>query len=183
MKSKIKIILVSLVLVVSVANTANAAGLGVCKGNDLDYGAYQTWLIENPRPQQSSYFYNSELDNKQQAAQYNSAVAAWNQKNQAFLAQHPGICQPKDIYKLLAKISNILVALIGLFAVFRLVVGGYLMLGFPGNEEATKEAKRILGNAMIGIVIVYAAYVVIQYIWSALGVVTNLPFPFNFFVK
>ena len=53
------------------------------------------------------------------------------------------------------------------------------MVGFPDNEDAILEAKRILGNAMAGLVLVYGAYLLVNTLWVILQVTTSLPFPFN----
>ncbi len=191
MNSKIKIIAVSIFSLLSVlfisnnvlAATAPAAssdnstgsgtagrsgiGINVCKGSDADYAALSQWLIDHPEPQTPT------------------AHLLWQTQYNTFLAAHPGICQTSDFLRLIAKISNILIAISGVFVIFRLLWGAFIMILFPQSESAVTEAKRIMGNAMIGIILVYAAYLTIGTMFSPAlwNVQANFPFPFNYLVK
>jgi hypothetical protein len=57
---------------------------------------------------------------------------------------------------------------VGFVAVLFLIIGGYRYITARGNEEQAEDAKRTLTNAIIGIVVVIASFVVIRVIASAL---------------
>lgn len=155
----------------SPAPSANGgSGLNVCGGSAQDYQDLQNFLILNPQPVPSD-------------SNYDAKMQAWQNKYNDFLSQHPGICQAKDIYRVIAKITNYLIGFAGAFAVLRMLFGGYLMVGFPGDESAVKKANEILLHSFYGLIMVYGAYIAVNFFFVQFGVSQTFPFPFNFFQK
>lgn len=69
-------------------------------------------------------------------------------------------------------ISLVITTVIGLVGVIFLVLaiyGGYLWMTARGNDEMVEKAKNTLINAIIGLVIVLAAYAISWYVLNALG--------------
>ncbi len=147
-------------------SSSGSSGLNVCSGSAEDYQALQTWLIGNPEP----------VPNDPRHQQ-------WQISYNKFLSDHPGICQAKDIYGVIAKITNFLIGFAGAFAVLRMLFGGYLMVGFPGDESAAKKANEILVHSFYGLIMVYGSYIAVNFFFVKFGVTANFPFPFNFFQK
>lgn len=171
MNSKIKTILLSFLLMAGllVGNFSTAASLSVCGegsytgGKDVtlptnedptaydNYKAYQQWLIQNPMPTDPS-----KLDD-------------YYKRRSAFESSH-GICQASDIFRQIARIVNFLISFIGIFVIVRIVISGFRMVLSQGNEEAIKGARSGITNAIIGLILVFAAYIFVNIIFQIAGV-------------
>ncbi|OGE81781.1 MAG: hypothetical protein A3E98_01540 [Candidatus Doudnabacteria bacterium RIFCSPHIGHO2_12_FULL_48_11] len=66
------------------------------------------------------------------------------------------------------KIINIALAIAGLIAVLFLIIGGFRYITAAGNEEAGAQAKKIITNSIIGIVVIILSFVIVRVISSAL---------------
>ncbi len=89
-------------------------------------------------------------------------------------------CTPCHLFQLIANIVNFIVKditppLAGLF----FLVGGVMMVAAGGSEERFKMGKTILVNALIGTVIVLAAWVIINTLITTLAVPANGYNPVN----
>lgn len=63
---------------------------------------------------------------------------------------------------------NVFLAVVGLIAVAFLIYGGFRYMTSAGNEETAEEAKRIIQNAIIGLVVIILSYIIIAVIANAL---------------
>ncbi|OGE82384.1 MAG: hypothetical protein A3B10_02815 [Candidatus Doudnabacteria bacterium RIFCSPLOWO2_01_FULL_44_21] len=66
------------------------------------------------------------------------------------------------------RIINIALAIAGLIAVLFLIIGGFRYITSAGNEETAEQAKKIITNAIIGIVVIILAFVIVRVISNAL---------------
>jgi lysylphosphatidylglycerol synthetase-like protein (DUF2156 family) len=73
-----------------------------------------------------------------------------------------------NLTQLIINITKILLALAGLIAVLVLVVGGFRYVTSFGNQAATESAKKIILNAIIGIVIIILSLVIVNVISNVL---------------
>ena len=69
---------------------------------------------------------------------------------------------------LILDLINIVLAIVGILAVAYLIFGGFRYITAGGGEEGTKEAKGIIKNALIGLIVVILSYVIIIVIVNAL---------------
>lgn len=89
-------------------------------------------------------------------------------------------CTACDLFLLISNIVNFIVKdvtppVAGLF----FLIGGVIMVAAGGSEQRFKTGKTILVNALIGVVIVLAAWVVINTLITTLAVPTNGYNPVN----
>lgn len=70
-------------------------------------------------------------------------------------------------------IVKTIVAVAGTVFIIMLVVGGIRYLSSAGNEEEVGKAKKLLIDAIVGLIITLAAYAIGMYVVGALG--TNAP--------
>jgi len=96
-------------------------------------------------------FGNGELANFQTEAGYGSASFA----------------------EIVGRIIRIVLSLLGLVAVVLIIVGGFQWMTSGGNEEKVGSAKKLMGSALIGLVIVVFAYALASFIISRLTGVTE----------
>ena len=62
-------------------------------------------------------------------------------------------------------IINAALLLAGVVAVAYLIIGGYKYVTSSGNAEAVEAAKTTILNAIIGLVIIFAAYVIVDFVY------------------
>ncbi|MFC1612559.1 hypothetical protein ACFL29_01780 [Patescibacteria group bacterium] len=70
--------------------------------------------------------------------------------------------------KLVGTIINIFLSIIGVFFVVLIIYGGYTWMSSFGNKEKVDKAKTVIVDAVIGLIILLAAYAISNF------VVTNL---------
>ncbi|MCH7759518.1 hypothetical protein IID20_04125 [Patescibacteria group bacterium] len=74
--------------------------------------------------------------------------------------------------EVIGNVIKILLSLLGLIAVVLLIAGGFIWMTSGGNEEKIKKAKQLMGAAIIGLIIVIAAYAIATFVIGQLVGVT-----------
>lgn len=88
---------------------------------------------------------------------------------------------PTDSFNELAKsIINIAIGVIGAIFVILFIVGGVQYLTSAGNEEASTKAKKLLVDAVIGLVIVIVSWSASEWIFDYIGAGAGLRDTGNF---
>ncbi|MBI4812348.1 hypothetical protein HY798_02815 [Candidatus Falkowbacteria bacterium] len=72
--------------------------------------------------------------------------------------------EPTDVRVITANIINVFLGLLGIIFVILLIAAGYKWMTAQGNEEQIKEAAGQIKTAIIGLIIVIAAYAVSQFV-------------------
>ena len=72
------------------------------------------------------------------------------------------MCDTDDFMKLIDNLVNFLFTFLSIIAVIVLVVVGFRMVTSRGNEEEWKKAKSMFANVVIGIILVLAAWVIVD---------------------
>ncbi|MFH1207068.1 MAG: Ig-like domain-containing protein [Patescibacteria group bacterium] len=80
-----------------------------------------------------------------------------------------------DLESTIIKILQWALGLLGLVAVIIIMYGGFVWLTAAGNEEKIKKAKRILRDAVIGLVIIMLAWAIVTFIIGRLNDIINGP--------
>lgn len=75
-----------------------------------------------------------------------------------------------DIIIIVVRISELILRLVGSLALLFFIYGGVMFLISSGNKEQISKAKGILKASAIGLIIVFASFVIIQLVLRALGV-------------
>jgi hypothetical protein len=73
-----------------------------------------------------------------------------------------------NLTSFIMRIINIALIVAGLIAVLFLIIGGFRYITSAGNEEVAENAKKIIINAIIGIVIIILSFVIVRVISNAL---------------
>lgn len=71
-------------------------------------------------------------------------------------------CGVTDIFVMIARVTNWLIAVAGIYAVFQIVGGGFWLVASLGNEESITKHKNQISQAVIGFVFVMAAYILVN---------------------
>jgi len=79
----------------------------------------------------------------------------------------------EDLKNSVAGVINIALGLLGLIAVVLVVVGGFMWMTAAGNEEKIEKAKQLLFSALVGLVIIVAAWSIANFFVSQVVTVTT----------
>lgn len=78
-----------------------------------------------------------------------------------------------DLMGVVIRVSKYILGIVGALTLLIFVYGGIMFLISAGNQESVKKAKDILTAAIVGLVIVFASFLIIKFVLSALGVDWN----------
>lgn len=89
-----------------------------------------------------------------------------------FLAQARGLvpcggatespCKVSDIFVLVARVTNFLIAMAGVLAVYEIIGGGFWLIVSMGNEEDITKRKGQIQSALLGLVLVLMAFMFVN---------------------
>ena len=82
-------------------------------------------------------------------------------------AQQTGL-SGQDIRVTIAKIIRIILGFLGIIAVGLIMYAGFIWMNSGGNEEKVEQAKLILRNAVIGLIIILASFGIVSFILAQL---------------
>jgi hypothetical protein len=88
-------------------------------------------------------------------------------------AYRKGDYQLNDVVILIITASNLILRFVGSLALLFFIYGGIMFLISSGNTEQVTKAKSIVKAAVIGLIIVFASFLIISFVLKALGVETN----------
>ncbi|MFA6427632.1 MAG: Ig-like domain-containing protein [Candidatus Magasanikbacteria bacterium] len=74
-----------------------------------------------------------------------------------------------DIRIVVVKIIRVALGLLGIVTVGLIVYAGFVIMLSGGNEERIAYGKKIMINAVIGLVIIFSAFAIVQFVLNALG--------------
>lgn len=80
-----------------------------------------------------------------------------------------GNCGSRDIMVVIANVINGVLQLTGLFAVLSCIVSGFMYIISRGNEEKTGKAKAALTASIVGLIIIFTGWILINTIMTVLG--------------
>lgn len=75
---------------------------------------------------------------------------------------------PTDLAVIIGNFIRYVLGLIGLILLVLIVFGGFLWMTSAGSEEKIKKAKGIITNAVLGLIIVLAAYAITWFVMTRL---------------
>ncbi len=71
-------------------------------------------------------------------------------------------CTVKDVFVLVARVTNKLIAIAGIYAVYVIIGAGWWMINTMGDEERLTGYKKQLTQAIVGFVLVLMAYMLMN---------------------
>jgi hypothetical protein len=71
-------------------------------------------------------------------------------------------CAVKDIFVVVARTTNFLVAFAGVFAVYKIIDGGFWLAISQGNDEAITTRKKQITNAIVGLALTVMAFLFVN---------------------
>lgn len=77
-----------------------------------------------------------------------------------------------DLYSIVGKIINVVLGFLGIVLLFYFIYGGFKWMTAGGDPKGVDEAKNMIKNAVIGLVIIMASYALSNFVLAQLLVVT-----------
>lgn len=79
-------------------------------------------------------------------------------------------CRNVSIYIiLLLNVVNYLFGIVGALALLFFIYGGFTMIISRGNSEQTKKGIEIISAAVIGLLVVFGAYMLVRFLGTTIG--------------
>jgi len=75
-----------------------------------------------------------------------------------------------DFVRVGMRVTEIILGIVGSLALLMFIYGGLMFIISSGNSEKVTKAKEIIIGAVIGLVIVFTSYMIIQFTMDALGI-------------
>ncbi|MFC1612563.1 pilin [Patescibacteria group bacterium] len=69
--------------------------------------------------------------------------------------------------ELAVNVSKWILGITGSVALLFFIYGGVILMTSRGNEQAITKGKDILSKALIGVIIIFGAYVAVSFVWNA----------------
>ncbi|PIT93915.1 hypothetical protein COU00_01790 [Candidatus Falkowbacteria bacterium CG10_big_fil_rev_8_21_14_0_10_43_11] len=79
------------------------------------------------------------------------------------LCRQCGTCTLNDFVQLGVNVANWILGVVGSLALLFFIYGGLTMIISSGKSESVQKAKTILTNAIIGLIIVFTSWVIINF--------------------
>jgi hypothetical protein len=83
------------------------------------------------------------------------------------------VLEANDPRSIVSRVINIALGFLSIIAVSLIIFAGFLWMTSEGNEEKVSKAKRILKNALIGLIIVLSAWGIVSFILRSLDSSTS----------
>lgn len=81
----------------------------------------------------------------------------------------PPIKNPSQVVDFINRLKDIVLGVAGIAAVAMILYGAFLLITSGGNPDKMTKAKQTLTWAIIGLVVVIAAYIIVYFIAKVLG--------------
>ncbi|KKP91562.1 MAG: hypothetical protein UR94_C0015G0012 [Parcubacteria group bacterium GW2011_GWA2_36_10] len=78
-----------------------------------------------------------------------------------------------DLKGTIAKIINIILSFLGVLAVLIILLGGFKWMTSQGSTEKVDEAKKLIAEGVVGLVIIFAAYAIASFVLNQLYTATT----------
>jgi len=82
-------------------------------------------------------------------------------------------CGWDDLITLANKVITYILTIATILAVISFMWAGFLLITAGGNESKVKQAKEIFGNVVVGLIFAYGAWIIVHFIFAALGGKSN----------
>lgn len=80
-----------------------------------------------------------------------------------------GKCELNDFMQIALNVSELILGLVGSLSLLAFVVGGVMWMLSAGNAEMVTRGKNTIIGAVIGLVIVFTSFMIIQLVYKSLG--------------
>lgn len=79
----------------------------------------------------------------------------------------------RDLKATIASIINLILSFLGVLAVLIILLGGFKWMTSQGSSDKVDEAKKLIGEGVVGLVIIFAAYAIASFVLNQLYTATT----------
>ncbi len=79
----------------------------------------------------------------------------------------------KDLKESISAIINVILGFLGILATVIILLGGFKWMTSQGNSEKVDEAKNLIKNGIIGLVIIFSAFAISSFVISSMFEATS----------
>ena len=83
-------------------------------------------------------------------------------------AEAAGFSEPRSMPEIIGALIGTFLSLLGIIFLVLILYGGFIWMISGGNEFKVAKAKKILTNAVIGLIIVLSAYSITYFVFNSL---------------
>ncbi len=80
----------------------------------------------------------------------------------------------RDLKATIASIINLILSFLGVLAVLIILLGGFKWMTSQGSSDKVDEAKKLIGEGVVGLVIIFAAYAIASFVLNQLYTATTI---------
>lgn len=84
------------------------------------------------------------------------------------VGQSAGLGQPKPLTQIVGQIINVVLGFLGIVLLGYLLFAGFKWMTAGGDEKAVGEAKGMIKNAIIGLIVIVAAFAISTFVLGSL---------------
>jgi hypothetical protein len=84
-----------------------------------------------------------------------------------------GVATSKGLPQLVGSFINAAIGLLGVILVVLIIYAGFLWMTAQGNEEKVKKAKQIITQCVIGMILIFAAYAITEFVVNSISTATT----------
>jgi hypothetical protein len=83
-------------------------------------------------------------------------------------AKAAGFGEPKGLAEIVGAVISIFLSFLGIIFLILIIYGGFVWMTSGGNEIKVIKAKKVITNAVIGLIIVLSAYSITSFVFHSL---------------
>jgi len=83
-------------------------------------------------------------------------------------AEAAGFAEPKDLAEIVGAIIGTFLSFLGVIFLCLIIYGGFIWMTSGGNETKVLKAKKIIQQAVIGLIIVLSAYSITSFVFYSI---------------
>jgi hypothetical protein len=83
-------------------------------------------------------------------------------------ASGTGLVSDKDPVEIIVEIINVLLYFIGSIVIVLILWAGFKWMTSAGNSDAIKKSRETILNAVIGLIIIFASYAILNFVFDSL---------------
>lgn len=95
-------------------------------------------------------------------------TVAQNSRNVGTFASAAGISGGTDLVTIIGRIVQIFLAVLGIILILLIIYGGWIWMSAAGDDAKILKAKKIITNAIIGVIIVASSFAIATFVMNAL---------------
>ena len=74
----------------------------------------------------------------------------------------------RDVRATIATIINVALGILGIVALIIILIGGFKWMTAGGAEDGVAEAKKSIGQGIVGLIVIFVAFAITKFVFSVL---------------